>query len=97
MIFDLLKYWDSTSSYFSFIENIEDMNTKDLHPMIPNIKSPALVVGVGQRLLVEELRKKGFGAEGVDFGPQTVTYAQKRRGIILYCANANDMPFEDRI
>lgn len=70
------------------------INLDNLGPIIPLIKSPVLVVGAGQGLLVGELRQRGFSAEGIDLSPQMVAYAEKRRGIKLFLANANNMPFE---
>jgi SAM-dependent methyltransferase len=77
-----------------FLENVLGINLDNLSPIIPLIKSPILVVGAGQGLLVAELRKKGFNTEGIDLSPQMVAYAEKRRGIKLFLANANNMPFE---
>jgi ubiquinone/menaquinone biosynthesis C-methylase UbiE len=73
----------------------EVISAQALSPLIPLIESPVLVVGAGQGLLVEELRRKGFSTEGIDLSPQRVAYAEKRRGIKLLHANANDMPFQD--
>jgi len=71
------------------------INLDNLGGLIPLIKNPVLVVGAGQGLLVEELRQKGFSTEGVDLSPHMVAYAEKRRGIKLFQANANNMPFQD--
>jgi SAM-dependent methyltransferase len=87
-------FWDAFSPYMDFLENALGINLDNLGPIIPLIKSPVLVVGAGQGLLVGELRKKGFNTEGIDLSPQMVAYAEKRRGIKLFLANANNMPFE---
>ncbi len=89
--------WDALSPYESHIENAVGINTGNLGPLIPLIESPVLVVGAGQGLLVEELLRKGFSAEGVDFSPQMVAYAEKRRGIKLVRASADSMPFPDAL
>ena len=87
-------FWDAFSPYMDFLENALGINLDNLGPIIPLIKSPVLVVGAGQGLLVGELQKKGFNTEGIDLSPQMVEYAEKRRGIKLFLANANNMPFE---
>ena len=88
-------FWDQLSPLLLHIEDIFGINLNNLGPIIQLIKSPVLVIGAGQGLLVEELRQKGYSAEGVDFSPEMVAYAEKRRGIKLIQANANDMPFQD--
>jgi ubiquinone/menaquinone biosynthesis C-methylase UbiE len=59
------------------------------------IKEPALVVGAGQGLLVEELQKSGLKVDGIDAEPQMVAFAKKRRNLDLILANGNKMPFTD--
>ena len=88
-------FWDAFSPYMDFLENVLGINLDNLAPIIPLIKSPVLVVGAGQGLLVEELQQRGFDTEGIDLSPQMVEYAEKRRGIRLILANANNMPFEN--
>jgi len=53
-----MSYWDAFSPYMDYLENILGINLDNLGPIIPLIKSPVLVVGAGQGLLVEELRSK---------------------------------------
>jgi ubiquinone/menaquinone biosynthesis C-methylase UbiE len=53
-----------------------------------------LVVGAGQGLIVEELRKKGFQADGVDFSPEMIRHAKTRRGLELIRADAKALPFK---
>lgn len=95
MKFDLLNFWDSLVPYLYLIENIFGINREDLRSLIPHMSSPVLVVGAGQGLLVEELRRNGLDAQGVDYSLEMVAYARKRRGIQLYHARADNMPFED--
>jgi ubiquinone/menaquinone biosynthesis C-methylase UbiE len=59
------------------------------------IKEPALVVGAGQGLLVEELQKRGLKVDGIDAEPQMVALAKKRRNLDIILANGNTMPFAD--
>jgi len=52
-----------------------------------------LVVGAGQGLIVEELRKNGFRADGVDLSSEMIRYAKTRRGLKFVQADARAMPF----
>lgn len=92
---DMTSYWDAMCPLLDYIEDLIGINIRNLDPLYPFMKSPVLVVGAGQGLLIESLRQKGFSAEGVDLSPQMVAYAEKRRGIKLFHANANNMPFQD--
>src|ERR1039457_1938956 len=64
--------------------------------MLPEIRSPVLVVGAGQGLIVAELRKRGFHCDGVDLSAEMIRYAELRRGITLVHADAAAMPFAER-
>ncbi len=86
-------FWDIFSPYMDYLENVLGINLDNLGPVIPLIKSPVLVVGAGQGLLISELRQKGFTAEGIDLSPEMVAAAERRRGIKLFLGNANNMPF----
>jgi len=88
-------YWDQLSPYHAHIESIMGINVASLAPLMHVVRSPVLIVGAGQGLLVEELRQKGFTAEGVDLSEQMIAQAAKRRGIKLVHASAENMPFED--
>lgn len=93
---DYVNYWDSMSPYLDSIENLFGINIRNLDPLYRFMQSPVLVVGAGQGLLVEVLRQKSFVAEGVDLSSQMVEFAEKRRNIKLFHANANKMPFQDK-
>jgi 2-polyprenyl-3-methyl-5-hydroxy-6-metoxy-1,4-benzoquinol methylase len=92
---DAAGFWDALCPCMDFLENVLGINRDNLGPIIPLIESPALVVGAGQGLLVEALRRKGFRTEGIDLSPQMVACAARRRGIKLILANADQMPFEN--
>ena len=90
---DITDFWDALSPYESCIESLIGVNADNLDPLIPLMESPVLVVGAGQGLLVERLLRLGFRTVGVDFSPQMVVFAEKRRRIKLIRANAENMPF----
>ena len=53
------------------------------------------VVGPGQELIVEELRRQGLRCDGIDLSAEMMEYARLRRGLTLVRANATAMPFAD--
>lgn len=88
------EFWDALAPHHSSIEdNYFDLST--LRLILHHIHQPVLVVGAGQGLIVEELRKNGFQTAGVDFSPQMIRYAKTRRGLEFIQADARDMPFQD--
>ena len=91
---DNLKFWESWSPYWSYIED-NHLDLDSIDKLAPLIKDPALVIGAGQGLLVEELRKKGLDVDGIDAEPEMVAYAKKRRNIDIVLANGKKMPFAD--
>lgn len=92
---DEKSFWDALSPYMDFAEDVLGINAENLCPIIPLIESPVLVVGAGQGLLVEALRQRGFRTEGIDLSRQMVMRAERRRGIRLILARAEQLPFED--
>lgn len=89
-----LHYWELWSPYWSYLEdNFLDLDSiKKLGSMI---EEPALVIGAGQGLLVEELRKMGLHVDGIDAEPEMVAYAKKRRNLDIILANGKEMPIDD--
>ncbi len=93
---DNLKYWDWElwSPYWSYLEdNMFDLES--IGKIASMMNDPALVIGAGQGLLVEDLRKRGHKVDGIDAEPEMVSYAKKRRNIDLILANGKKMPFDD--
>lgn len=76
---------------------IEDnyLDLASIRCLLPELEQPVLVIGAGQGLIVEELRKQGFQCEGVDWSQEMVKYARIRRGLSLIQADARAMPFND--
>lgn len=91
---DKIKFWEVWSPYWSYIEdNFLDLDSIDKLSSV--IKDPAVVIGAGQGILVEQLRKKGLAVDGVDGEPEMVAYARKRRNLDIILANGNKMPIDD--
>ena len=91
---DMQKFWELWSPFWSYVEdNFLDLDS--INKLTSIIKEPALVVGAGQGLLVEELQNRGLKVDGIDAESQMVEFAKKRRNLELILANGNKMPFAD--
>jgi SAM-dependent methyltransferase len=88
------RFWDALAPHHSRIED-NYLDLASIRRMLPELLQPALVVGAGQGLIVEELRKQGLQCEGVDWSPEMVRYARLRRGLSLIQADARATPFND--
>jgi ubiquinone/menaquinone biosynthesis C-methylase UbiE len=62
-----------------------------------HIVDPVLIVGAGQGLLVEELKKIGYTVDGIDNNPRMIEFAENRRGIKLIQADATNLSFDDNV
>ena len=87
-------YWDALAPHHSSIEN-NYLNLPNLRRIIHGIRPPVLVVGAGQGLIVEELRRRGLRSDGIDLSSAMIGYARTRRGLKLVQADARAMPFRD--
>ncbi len=85
-------FWNVLAQFHAEIEDT-NFDLASVRRLLPEIQSPVLVVGAGQGLIVEELRKRGFECEGVDLSPEMIQQAKLRRGISLVQADAKAMPF----
>src|SRR3954471_10659944 len=88
---DQTRFWDVLAAHHAALEN-NFLELKSLRRILDDLRSPVLVVGAGQGLLVAELRAKGFQCDGVDFSSEMVRHAKSRRGLDLIQANASLLP-----
>jgi len=88
------EFWDALAPHHSSIED-NYFDVASLRPILHHIHQPVLVVGAGQGLIVEELRKNGFQTDGVDFSAEMIRYAKTRRGLEFIQADARHMPFQN--
>lgn len=88
------KFWEIWAPYLSYLEN-NYLDLEGIRKLMPIIKSPTLVVGAGQGLLVEEILRHGHSVTGIDYEPLMIEYAKKRRGLDLILADATDIPDDD--
>jgi len=87
------KFWDALAPHHAAIED-NNLDVASLRRIVEDVRSPVLVVGAGQGLLVAELRSKGFQCDGVDFSAEMIRYAKGRRGLDLIEADAAALPLE---
>ncbi len=88
------EFWDALAPHHSSIED-NYFDRPSLRLILHHIHQPVLVVGAGQGLIVEELRRNGFQTDGVDFSPEMIRYARTRRGLEFIQADARHLPFQD--
>ncbi len=92
---DTCHFWETWAPYLSYVEN-NHLDLDCVRRLRDAITDPVLVVGAGQGLLVEELQNMGFDVSGIELSPTMIEYADKRRGIKLIHADAQELPFDDR-
>ncbi len=88
------NYWDTLAPHHWRIEN-NYLDVASVRLILGDVHEPVLVVGAGQGLIVEELRRQGLRCDGIDLSARMMEYARLRRGLTLVRANAAAMPFAD--
>lgn len=88
------KYWDTLAPHHRRVED-NYLNVASVRLILGDIRQRVLVVGAGQGLIVEELRRQGLQCDGVDLSARMIEHARLRRGLTLVRANANRLPFVD--
>jgi ubiquinone/menaquinone biosynthesis C-methylase UbiE len=91
---DVGNFWEQWSPYLSYFED-SFLDIESIRQLKAFVTDPVLVIGGGQGLLVGELKKNGFQADGVDSEPRMIEFAEKRRGIKLIQADGANLPFAD--
>lgn len=86
------EFWDALAPLHWRIEN-NYLDLASIRRVLHEIRSPVLVVGAGQGLIVEELRRNGLKCDGVDLSAKMIEYARRRRGLTLIQADARTLPF----
>ncbi len=87
------KFWDALAPHHAAIED-NYLDVPSLRCILGDVRSPVLVVGAGQGLLVAELQSKGFRCDGVDFSSEMIRHAKSRRGLDLIQADATALPMD---
>ena len=88
-------FWDALAPHHAALEN-NYLDVRSVRYILREIVQPVLVVGAGQGLIVEELRRNGLQCEGVDLSSEMVRYARNLRAIDLIEADARALPFAAR-
>ena len=91
---DTAAYWDTLAPHHWRLED-NYLNVPSVRLILGDIRPPVMVVGSGQGLIVEELRRRGLRCDGIDLSAEMMEYARLRRGLTLVRANATAMPFAD--
>ena len=86
------NFWNVLARFHAEIEDT-NFDLASVRRLLPEIESPVLVVGAGQGLIVEELRRRGHECDGVDLSSEMIRQAKLRRGMMLVRADAKAMPF----
>ena len=87
-------FWDTLAPHHWLVEN-NYLDVSSVRLILADMRQPVLVVGAGQGLIVEELRRRGLRCDGIDLSATMLEYARVRRGLTLVRANATAMPFAD--
>jgi 2-polyprenyl-3-methyl-5-hydroxy-6-metoxy-1,4-benzoquinol methylase len=85
-------FWDTLAPFHAEVED-SNFDLASVRRLMPEIRSPVLVVGAGHGLIVGELRKQGHQCDGLDSSTGMVQQAKLRRGIAVVQADAKAMPF----
>ena len=80
---DKLKFWEAIAPYLFYLED-NHLDLDSINKLMDLIDGPVLIVGAGQGLLVEELKKKGYTVDGVDIIPLMINYAKENFKEELY-------------
>jgi len=87
-------FWDALAAHHAAIED-SYLDRASLRRILDEVRSPVLVIGAGQGLLVAELRARDFRCDGVDFSAEMIRHAKRRRGLELIQADATALPLGD--
>jgi hypothetical protein len=85
-------FWNALAQFHAEIEDT-NFDLASIRRLLTEVESPVLIVGAGQGLIVQELRKSGYQCDGVDLSSEMIRQAKVRRGITLVEADAKAMPF----
>jgi len=91
---DQSRFWDALAAHHAAVEN-NFLELRSLRRIMDHLRSPVLVVGAGQGLLVAELQSRGLQCDGVDFSSEMIRHARSRRGLHLIQADASALPLGD--
>jgi ABC-2 type transport system ATP-binding protein len=85
-------WWKTWAPYWDRYED-QHLGTRALRSLMPWVSGPVLVVGAGQGLLLEALRREGIRATGVDSSRAMILRGRERRGMASLQADGLALPF----
>lgn len=89
------EFWDALARHHASIEN-HYLDVPAIRRIMDDVRPPVLVVGAGQGLIVEAIRRAGLECDGVDLSREMIRFARLRRGIALIRADARALPFANQ-
>ncbi|MCP4199706.1 MAG: ATP-binding cassette domain-containing protein [Proteobacteria bacterium] len=87
------KWWQTWAPYWQEIED-RHLGVFLTEKLLDDMESPVLVIGAGQGLIVDYLKKKGLVADGIDLEKEMIVQARNRRSIALIQADAAALPLD---
>lgn len=91
---DLGKWWSTWAPYWEHLED-RHLSAFVIKDFLKQISGPALVVGAGQGLTVEQLEKSGIQADGIELEREMIMRARQRRSLELIQSDAKALPFKN--
>jgi len=88
------NFWQLWAPHLVLFED-NHLDLRTINTIADKISQPVLIVGGGQGLIVDALRKKGLHVDGVDSSSEMVRLAKQRRGIKLVHTDGSSLPFAD--
>lgn len=88
------NFWQLWAPHLVFFED-NHLDLRTINIIADKISQPVLVVGGGQGLIVDALRKKGLQVDGVDSSSEMVRLAEQCRGVKLVHTDGSNLPFAD--
>ncbi|HSA24777.1 MAG TPA: ATP-binding cassette domain-containing protein, partial [Myxococcota bacterium] len=89
---DPAEFWRAWAPYWGEMED-RHFGRAAAERISAGLQPPVLVVGAGQGIIVEHLRRKGLETFGLDLDPEMVREARERRGLELVLGDARALPF----
>ena len=89
------NWWKMWAPYWKFFES-QYLDSAVLEKLSPYLSSPILLIGAGQGLVADELRRRGFVVQGIDFQRDMIEEGVRRRGVTSILADARDLPFKGK-
>ncbi|PPK72172.1 methyltransferase family protein [Methylobacter tundripaludum] len=88
------NFWQLWAPHLALFED-NHLDLRTINIIADKISQPVLIVGGGQGLIIDALRKKGLHVDGVDSNSEMVRLAEQRRGIKLVHTDGSSLPFAD--